>query len=95
VTENKRGKLIDAYSASGIHPAAKMTLEEMDALAEAMAERGASGQEFEEKLFRRGWKPISRREGDGLEPCPSDCGVCHPETLPLERRMREARRKRR
>jgi hypothetical protein len=52
--------------------------EKLKRLAEQGVRDGEPG-EFFAQLHRRGWRPASQLEGDGLEPCPDDCGVCHPE----------------
>ena len=67
--------------------ASKEKLEALDREAHRLRRAGASGQEFE-KLHRQGWTPESLRAGNGLDPCPEDCGVCYPVPSPRRRRKK-------
>ncbi len=58
---------------------------ELDKLAARALELGAPGQVFE-RLRRLGWREASYGQGDGLGPCPPDCGVCHPVYAPTRRK---------
>ena len=66
----------------------KDKLEALDREAHRLRREGAPGMAFE-KLSREGWTPESQRAGNGLEPCPPDCGVCHPELFWGKRRKKK------
>ena len=53
-------------------------MDDLDAEAEKLIAEGASGEAFA-GLMKRGWRPKSYRQGDGLKGCPSSCGVCFPQ----------------
>jgi hypothetical protein len=53
-------------------------LKELDTEAERLVEEGAPAREFE-RLRKEGWTPLSHRQLDtSIQPCPPDCGACHP-----------------
>lgn len=59
---------------------------ELEAEARRLVDAAAPAEAFN-PLWREGWRPASMREGNGLDPCPSDCGVCYP-AAPKARRSR-------
>ena len=63
----------------------KDKLEALDREADRLRAEGAPGMAFE-MLHRQGWVPRSQREGNGLDPCPSHCGVCFPVFSPRRRK---------
>ncbi len=91
-TEDRNGQLVYVFRTHRPGRSAPETpeptkLDALDQEAALLIEAGASGQEFE-MLHRRGWRPPSQRKGPGLDPCPSDCGVCNPVLSPVRRRKR-------